>query len=192
MTLTQDLGHFVAGVSFAELPQGAADVARTGFIDCIATMIAGAGDPAPQLLRKALHQPSGDATLYFSGEKCPAPEAAWINGTAGHALDYDDVASLRGHPSTVLVPAILAEGETLGASGRDMLAAYVAGYETWAEPVVTLATITAKAGIRLASSARSVRRPPARHCGVWNPKAPLAHWRWQPRRAAGSWPISAR
>ena len=62
----------------------------------------------------------------------PAPEAAWINGTAGRALDYDDVA-LRGHPSTVLVPAILPEGETLHASGRDMLAAYVAGYETCAE-----------------------------------------------------------
>jgi len=55
MALTQDLGSFVADVSFARLPQGAADVARTGFIDCIATMIAGAGDPAPQLLRKALH-----------------------------------------------------------------------------------------------------------------------------------------
>src|SRR6202011_2048727 len=133
MTLTQDLGHFAAGVSFEKLPPGAAEVARTGFIDCIATMIAGAGDPAPQLLRKALHQPGGDATLYFSGEKCSAPEAAWINGTAGHALDYDDVASLRGHPSTVLVPAILAEGEALGATGSDMLAAYVAGYETWAE-----------------------------------------------------------
>jgi 2-methylcitrate dehydratase PrpD len=133
MSLTQDLGHFVAGVSFERLPQGAADVGRTGFIDCIATMIAGAGDPAPQLLRKALQPSGGDATLYFSGEKCAAPEAAWINGTAGHALDYDDVASLRGHPSTVLVPAILAEGEALGASGRDMLAAYVAGYETWAE-----------------------------------------------------------
>src|SRR3984893_3110040 len=133
MTLTQDLGHFAAGVSFEKLPPGAAEVARTGFIDCIATMIAGAGDPAPQLLRKALRQPGGDATLYFSGEKCAAPEAAWINGTAGHALDYDDVASLRGHPSTVLVPAVLAEGEVRGASGRDMLAAYVAGYETWAE-----------------------------------------------------------
>src|SRR5262249_10297115 len=88
---------------------------------------------APQLLRKALQPSSGDATLYFSGERVPAPEAAWINGTAGHALDYDDVASLRGHPSTVLVPAIVAEGEALGASGRDMLAAYVTGYETGAE-----------------------------------------------------------
>ena len=133
MALTQDLGRFVADVSFARLPAEAIDVARIGFIDCIATMIAGARDPAPQLLRNALGPPGGKASLYFSGEAVAAPEAAWINGTAGHALDYDDVASLRGHPSTVLVPAIIAEGEVLGASGRDMLAAYVAGYETWAE-----------------------------------------------------------
>ena len=123
MALTQDLGRFVASLTFEGLPQGAVDVARTGFIDCIATMIAGAGDPAPQLLRKALNPTGGEATLYFTGDRSPVPEAAWINGTAGHALDYDDVASLRGHPSTVLVPAILAEGEALGASGRAMLAA---------------------------------------------------------------------
>src|SRR5262245_10103562 len=134
MGLSQDLGRFVADVSFESLPAEAVETARAGFIDCIATMIAGAGDPAPQLLRQALQPPPGDATLYFSGEGAPAPEAAWINGTAGHALDYDDVAALRGHPSTVLLPAVLAEGEALGASGREMLVAYVAGYETWAEP----------------------------------------------------------
>ncbi len=55
-----------------------------------------------------------------------------INGTAGHALDYDDVA-LAGHPSTVLVPALLAEGEAIGASGADLLRAYLVGYEVWAE-----------------------------------------------------------
>jgi 2-methylcitrate dehydratase PrpD len=59
-------------------------------------------------------------------------DAALANGTAGHALDYDDVA-LEGHPSVVLVPAVLAEGERLGASGRDLITAYVAGYETWGE-----------------------------------------------------------
>jgi 2-methylcitrate dehydratase PrpD len=133
MSLTRDLGRFVADAAFARLPAEAIDVARIGFIDCIATMIAGAHDPAPQLLRRALQPTDGEASLYFSGEKATAPEAAWINGTAGHALDYDDVASLRGHPSTVLVPAIIAEGEALGTSGRDMLAAYVVGYETWAE-----------------------------------------------------------
>jgi len=132
MPLTRDLGGFVAALSFDQLPPEAIDVARTGFIDTIATMIAGSRDEAPQLLKKALAPPPGKATLYFTGETAPAPEAAWINGTAAHALDYDDVA-VRGHPSTVLVPAILAEGEELGASGREMIAAYVAGYEVWAE-----------------------------------------------------------
>lgn len=132
MPLTRDLGQFAAAQSFERIPSEAIEIARTGFIDTIATMIAGAQDEAPQILRKALSPAPGDATLTFTGEKSTAPEAAWINGTAGHALDYDDV-GCRGHVSTVLVPAVLAEAETLNLSGRDMLAAYVAGYEAWAE-----------------------------------------------------------
>jgi len=132
MALTQQLGRFVAGLTFDKLPPEAVEIARTGFIDTIATMIAGAQDSAPQLLRKGLQPPPGKASLYFSGETATAPEAAWINGTAGHALDYDDV-GCRGHVSTVLVPSLLAEAETLGLGGREIFAAYVAGYETWAE-----------------------------------------------------------
>ncbi len=132
MPLTQELGRFAAGLSFEALPAEAVEIARTGIIDTVATMIAGAHDPAPQLLRRGLDPAPGRASLYFSGETATAPEAAWINGTAGHALDYDDV-GCRGHVSTVLVPAILAEAETLGLGGREMFAAYAAGYETWAE-----------------------------------------------------------
>src|SRR5437868_13867714 len=132
MPLTRDLGRFVAGLSFEKLPAEAVEIARTGIIDTIATMIAGAQDPAPQLLRTTLAPAPGPASLYFSGEIAHAPEAAWINGTAGHALDYDDV-GCRGHVSTVLVPAIIAEAEMLGLGGREMFAAYVAGYQSWAE-----------------------------------------------------------
>ena len=129
--LTQALGRFVAEVTFDRLPAPALQTARTGFTDCIGTMIAGSPEPAVQILRKTLAPGGpGEAALYLSSERCPAPDAAWINGTAAHALDYDDVA-LRGHPSTVLVPAILAEAEALDASGRDMLTAYAAGYEVW-------------------------------------------------------------
>ena len=135
LPLTQALGRFVADVTFERLPEAALRTVRTGFIDCIGTMIAGSPEPAVQILKKTLATGgNGEAMLYLSSERCPAPDAAWINGTAAHALDYDDVA-LRGHPSTVLVPAILAEGEALGASGRDMLRAYAAGYEVWAELV---------------------------------------------------------
>jgi 2-methylcitrate dehydratase PrpD len=133
LPLTQALGRFVADITFDRLPGAAVATARLGFTDCIATMIAGSPEPAVQILKKALADGrASEATLYFSSERTAAPEAAWINGTAGHALDYDDV-GLRGHPSTVLVPAILAEAEARGASGRDMIAAYAAGYEVWAE-----------------------------------------------------------
>jgi 2-methylcitrate dehydratase PrpD len=132
MTLTRSLGQFVADLSPNRLPEEAVHIARMGFIDSIGTMIAGRNEDSVRIITDTLSPGNGPATLTFGERRAPAPEAAWINGTAAHALDYDDVA-LRGHPSTVLVPAILAEAEHLGSSGVDMVTAYVAGYETWAE-----------------------------------------------------------
>ena len=132
MPLTQELGQFIADLSPNRLPDEAVRVARMGFIDCIGTMIAGRREDCVRIMTEVLGPADGPATLTFGRRKATAPEAAWINGTAAHALDYDDV-GLRGHPSTVLVPAILAEAEALGSSGADMITAYIAGYEVWAE-----------------------------------------------------------
>ena len=134
VALTRGLGQFVAGLRYGEIPPAAIPFVHTGFADCIGVMIAGAGEPAPQLVRAMLAPTGGEATLLFGAGRASAPEAAWINGTAAHALDFDDVGQ-RGHPSTVLVPAILAEAEAIGASGEAMIVAYAAGYETWAELV---------------------------------------------------------
>ena len=131
-TLTRALGAFVCDLRLAAIPPEALHIVHTGVADTVATMIAGSVEDAPGILYAALNPPPGDASLYLTGPRVPAPDAAWINGTAAHALDFDDVA-LRGHPSTVLVPAILAEAEAIGASGAQMAAAYVAGYEVWAE-----------------------------------------------------------
>jgi len=130
--LTRHLGQFIADLSPNRLPEEAVRVAKMGFIDCIGTMIAGRKEDSVRIMTEVLAPAAGDSTLTFGDRKGPAPEIAWINGTAAHALDYDDV-GLRGHPSTVLVPAILAEAEHLNASGADMITAYIAGYETWAE-----------------------------------------------------------
>ena len=130
--LTKSLGSFVSRTRLEAIPSAALRVVHTGFVDCVGTLIAGSIEEPPRLLHKALAPAPGDATLYLVGPRVSVPEAAWINGTAAHALDYDDV-SLRGHPSTVLVPAILAEAEGLGSSGAEMATAYVAGYEVWAE-----------------------------------------------------------
>ena len=130
--LTRSFGEFVAGLRFERIPSAAHDVIHTGFADCVGVMLAGAHEPPTELLTQVLSPVSGTSTLVFGARTAPAPEAAWINGVAAHALDYDDVA-LKGHPSTVLVPAILAEAQALGSSGADMMTAYAAGYEVWAD-----------------------------------------------------------
>lgn len=131
-SLTKDFGAFVAGLKDRNVPAKAFEVAKLGFTDCVGVMIAGAGDDAPRILRETLASPSGPSSLALGPDTAPTLDAALVNGTAAHALDYDDVA-LRGHPSTTIVPAILSEGEAIGASGRDMVMAFIAGYEVWAE-----------------------------------------------------------
>lgn len=132
VALTRGLGTFVSELRYEDIPKDAIPFIHTGFTDCVGVMLAGAKEEGPRLLMSVLAPQGGEANLFFGEARAPAPDAAWINGTAAHALDYDDVA-LRGHPSTVLVPAILAEAQAIGASGREMVLAYAAGYETWAE-----------------------------------------------------------
>ncbi len=63
-------------------------------------------------------------------ERVIPSQAALINGSASHALDYDDVhLGLNGHPSAPVLPALLALAEQYHASGRDVLTAFIAGYE---------------------------------------------------------------
>ena len=132
-SLTDSIAHFVSVGT--EVPAEAARIVRTGFIDTVATMIAGRDEPVVGIVRQfvaARRSTAREARVLFGAEMAAAADAALINATAGHALDYDDVA-LGGHPSTVMVPALMAEGEHLGSSGADVVRAYLVGYEVWAE-----------------------------------------------------------
>jgi 2-methylcitrate dehydratase PrpD len=117
-----------------QIPAEGCAIARTGIADCFGVLIAGSRDPEIALVDRELGTSDGTtlASLIPSGARRSVETAALVNGVAAHVLDYDDV-SLDGHPSAVLVPAILAQGEASGSSGAEMLAAYVAGYEVWAE-----------------------------------------------------------
>ena len=131
--LTRKLAEFVASLEFKKIPAAGIETAKRGFIDCIGVMFAGREEPVVRVLRETLSFPvSREAKILFDQGQTSSPEAALLNTTAGHALDYDDVA-IDGHPSVVLVPAVLAEGERLGVSGKELIAAYVAGYEVWGE-----------------------------------------------------------
>jgi 2-methylcitrate dehydratase PrpD len=135
-SLTLDLGRFVAELDLRQVPAEGCAIARTGIADCFGVMIAGARDPEIALVDRELGHSGGSggalASLIPSGERRSVDSATLINGVAAHVLDYDDV-SLDGHPSAVLVPAILALGEASGSSGAEMLTAYIAGFEIWGE-----------------------------------------------------------
>ena len=132
--LTKLIVDFVSNIRFDKIPGEAIDVVRTGFTDCVAVMVAGAHEPVTRIVGSVVpHQGgNGEARMCLSPERAAAPDAALISGTAAHALDYDDVA-MDAHPSAPLVATLLSEGEALGSSGRDLITAYVAGYEVWAD-----------------------------------------------------------
>src|SRR5204862_5565974 len=94
---------------------------------------AGASDPLVGILVDELVEAGGNpqASVIASAAKLPAISAALVNGAAGHALDYDDVnLAMPGHPSVAILPGLLALAEVRKSSGRDVIAAFVAGYET--------------------------------------------------------------
>lgn len=132
--LTAELAAFVAAAPHHVLPAAAAPQVRQGFADTVGVMLAAADEPVTRVLRRfvAGRATPGPARLLLGAERAPVRDAALLNATAAHALDYDDV-GLMGHPSVVLVPALLAEGERLHASGAALLRAYVVGFEVWAE-----------------------------------------------------------
>jgi 2-methylcitrate dehydratase PrpD len=135
MGLTQEIGAFLGGMRAGRVPDAARATIRTGFTDCLGVATAGWRDAAPSLLRGMLPGcDETDWTRFLATSPAAAPDVGQVLGTAAHALDYDDVA-LNGHPSAVLVPAVLAEARATGADGAAMEAAYLAGYEVWAELV---------------------------------------------------------
>ena len=130
MGLTAEIGAFLAAMRRCSVPPEALKPVRAGFTDCVAVMIAGRDEPVSRIVAASVGASVRKDRVLFDGVAAPA--AALAYGTAAHALDYDDT-GLSGHPSAVLVPAILAEAVETGVSGDIMARAYTAGYEVWAE-----------------------------------------------------------
>ncbi|MCC7426927.1 MAG: MmgE/PrpD family protein [Alphaproteobacteria bacterium] len=131
-TLTASLGRFAAGLRFEDIPAGGVARAKACILDLIGCALAGVDTEYAAPVRRALAADGGRpaAQLFGTPLRLPPAAAALANGAAGHALDYDDSSPpMIGHPSGSLVPALFGLGEGRGASGRDVIAAYVAGLE---------------------------------------------------------------
>ncbi|ATE66536.1 MmgE/PrpD family protein [Rhizorhabdus dicambivorans] len=129
--LTKSAAHFVANLQYEDLPTGATDAAVRGIADCASVILLGLDEPVTSLVAGNAPRGADEAWALWGKLRTSADYAALVNATAAHALDYDDTAG-DSHPSAVLLPAILALGEP-AATGKDILTAYVAGYEVWCE-----------------------------------------------------------
>ncbi len=130
--LTRSLAEQSAALTYADLSADARALARQCVLDYLGCALAGADDTLTRILLAEMQEQGGNpgATVLGHDARLPPLSAALINGTAAHALDFDDVnMAMPGHPSVAILPALLALAEERGSRGADLLTAFVAGYE---------------------------------------------------------------
>jgi 2-methylcitrate dehydratase PrpD len=123
-----NLASFIVGGD--PLPDARRAAARA-VLDTVGVTLAGASEPVARIVQHTIAQEaSGPCRVMGTAAVAGAGDAALANGTAAHALDYDDMCFVSlAHPSAPLVAAAWAVAEVSRASGRALLDAYVVGFE---------------------------------------------------------------
>ena len=131
MTLAGELATRIVSTRYEDLPAQALDYAKIGILDTLGVALAGSREEATRIAAKVVGLEPG-ASLIFGGNRRANPlTAAFVNAIAANVLDFDDCTDhLGGHPSAPILPALFALAEELNANGRDVILAYVAGFET--------------------------------------------------------------
>src|SRR5687768_10285052 len=130
MGFALELARRIAALRYEDLPPEAVHWAKVGILDTVGVTLAGADDPCATIVAGVLSS-TGSSLVLGSGKRVGSLDAALVNGTASHALDFDDCNNtLGGHPSAPILPALFALADETGATGRDFITAYVAGFET--------------------------------------------------------------
>ncbi len=134
MPVTHSLAEFSSGISLSTLPPEVVERARFLVLDLVGNIVRARHDAesTPSFLSaaRALGLASGSAGVFGDACRYTPAGAAFLNGALGHSLDFDDTHAAGSlHPGAPVIPAALAAGEMAGASGAEVLAAIVAGYE---------------------------------------------------------------
>ncbi|MDY6918329.1 MAG: MmgE/PrpD family protein [Chloroflexota bacterium] len=129
---TERISRFVVDTTYDSLPPEAIRSAKQAIVDCLGCAVAGSAEDGGKILSGYVKEKAckPEAGIIGGGFRSSPPEAAWVNGMLAHVLDYDDVAiPTGGHPSVAILPTALALGEALHSSGKDVLLAYIMGFE---------------------------------------------------------------
>ena len=130
MGATEKIANWIVNTDYEDIPPDAIRVANESCFDLLGVILAGSTEPVAGIIQQYVADQGGvdEATVLASGQRSASSQAALANGTMGHALDYDDFGGF-GHPTVAIFPALMALGEKTGATGRDLLEAYVVGCE---------------------------------------------------------------
>lgn len=129
---TLQLAQRISSAIYANIPLPALEVGKQALMDFIGVTVAGMEEPLSQILIAEAEEAGGhpQATIIGSNSRANVQQAALINGSAGHAHDYDDVhINMGGHPTVPVAPVVFALGEHLDSSGSDLLTAFIAGVD---------------------------------------------------------------
>jgi len=129
MNLTNHITQSILNYSYHTISPEGIEVAKHCIMDWIGVCLAAKDEPVAQNLRAELSNDHLSADL-IGGGKASIYNSCLINGAAGHVLDYDDTnPNFAGHPTGVILPALLALGKELNATGKELIESFVAGYE---------------------------------------------------------------
>lgn len=126
------IASWVTSAAVEQLPQPGVVLVKRAFLDTLAVTLLGSRLEGPRIVAALEFERGGreSASIVGMGRRADVLAAALINGTSAHAELFDDNnAPMIAHPSAPLVSALLPLAQERGASGRDMVYAYAAGFE---------------------------------------------------------------
>ena len=130
--ITETISRFIVDTSLSKMPARGIMIAKEAIMDCLGCTLLGAVQPAGKIISKFVVETAAKpvASIVGQGRKTVPHLAALANGTMAHAEDYDDTSLvIFGHPSAPQLPAILALGEQHKVSGKQVIEAYITGFE---------------------------------------------------------------
>ena len=132
MSVTEQLAQHISGATFDAMPPEAVEAAKVVILDGLAVTLAGSQEQAARdsgRLRPGRWAEILSVPPSGHGFKTSPPMAAFINGVAGHVLDYEVMWHPATHATSPTLPGILALAESRGASGKDIITALITGFE---------------------------------------------------------------
>jgi 2-methylcitrate dehydratase PrpD len=137
---TMELAKFASGLAFTDLEPDLVERLKIYVLDAVGCGLYGTSLPWARIVREWVSEQGGkeEASLWESSFRGPCANIVMTLGVMIHGMDFDDYHNAKIHPGAPVIPVALAVGELLDASGRDVLTAIAAGYETMIR--VSLAT----------------------------------------------------